>query len=128
MAFDETMLESAKSSLHFSIADAEGTVGAAALESFVDVRLKRMGRGRGKRLLQQASSVTLDDVQRCMQQYIMPIFDASTSVCAVSCSLSTAPSIRDALQAHGYVMNDVDMPGGASDASSDSASDSGSDA
>ena len=128
VAFDETMLESAKSSLHFSIADAEGTVGAAALESFVDVRLKRMGRGRGKRLLQQASSVTLDDVQRCMQQYIMPIFDASTSVCAVSCSLSTAPSIRDALQAHGYVMNDVDMPGGASDASSDSASDSDSDA
>lgn len=126
VALDETMLESAKSSLHFSIADAEGTVGAAALESFVDVRLKRVGRGRGKRLLQQASSVTLDDVQRCMKQYIVPLFDASTSVCAVACSLSTAASIRSQLQAHGYVMHDVDMPAGGSDESGTESSESGS--
>ncbi|WFD27197.1 hypothetical protein MNAN1_002193 [Malassezia nana] len=35
---DATMLESAKSSLHFNVAEAEGTVGAAALESFLDSR------------------------------------------------------------------------------------------
>lgn len=118
VALDETMLESAKSSMHFSVADAEGTVGAAALESLVDVRLKRVGRDRGKRLLQRASQVTLADVQRCMQQYIVPLFEPATSVCAVSCSLGTAASIRDQLQAHGYVMHDVGMPAGGTDESS----------
>lgn len=124
---DETMLESAKSSLHFSVADAESTVGAAALESFIDMRLKRAGRHRGRRLLRQASQVSLDDVQRCLRTYIVPLFDPKTSVCAVSSAPSTADTIRQQLTDVGYVMTDVEMPtsGGASDSD---ASSSGSDA
>lgn len=123
--FDETMLETAKSSLHFSVADAESTVGAAALESFVDIRLKRVGRGRGQRLLQRASQVTLQDVQRCVTQYLLPLFASETSVCAIASAPSTAESIRAQLMALGYEMTDVDMPGGhASDSSSSSGSDS----
>ena len=55
LVIDQTTLDSAKSSLHFNIADAEGTVGAAALESFLDTVVKRVGRGRGRRLLELAS-------------------------------------------------------------------------
>ena len=116
---DETMLETAKSSLHFSVAEAEGTVGAAALESFVDVRLKRVPRGRGRRLLKDASRVTLAEVQRCLRQYIVPLFDPATSVCAVAASSASAESIRAQLTAVGYDVEDVEMPvgGDESDAS-----------
>ncbi|GHT84478.1 metalloprotease [Actinomycetota bacterium] len=116
---DETMLETAKSSLHFSVAEAEGTVGAAALESFMDVRLKRVPRGRGRRLLKDASRVTLAEVQRCLRQYIVPLFDPATSVCAVATSSTSAESIRAQLTALGYDVEDVEMPvgGDESDAS-----------
>lgn len=55
MEIDETTIESAKSSLHYSIADSEGTVGSAAGESFVDETIKNVGKGRGRRLLEETS-------------------------------------------------------------------------
>ena len=55
MELDETTVESAKSSLHFSVADSEGTVGSAAVESFVDSVMKGTGKNRGKRLLEETS-------------------------------------------------------------------------
>lgn len=123
LQIDETMLESAKSSLHFNVADSEGTVGAAALESFIDARIKCTGRGRGHRLLVQANAVTLADVQRCLRTYILPIFEPATSVCAVASSPTTANAICVALEKAGYKMEETEMPVGASD---DEDNDSGS--
>ncbi len=60
---DETTLESAKSSLHFNIAEAEGTVAGAAQESFFDQALKNAPKNRGKLLLKAVQQVTLDDVK-----------------------------------------------------------------
>lgn len=54
MEIDELTLESAKSSLHFGVADSEGTVGQAANECFVDAVLRQTGKGRGQRLLKEA--------------------------------------------------------------------------
>ncbi|PKI83996.1 hypothetical protein MVES_002292 [Malassezia vespertilionis] len=78
MQIDATMLESAKSSLHYSVADSEGTVGAAAMESFTDSVIKLVGKGRGHALLHDANQVTLDDVQRMLTRYILPLFDPAT--------------------------------------------------
>lgn len=129
---DATTLESAKSSLHYSVADSEGTVGAAALESFLDAVVKCVGKGRGHTLLKEANAVTLDDVQACLKKYIVPLFDAASSVAAVACSPSTEEAIVEQLGALGYQVAAVNMPGaGSSDTeessyASDTLSESGS--
>ena len=55
MELDETVVESAKSSLHFSVADSESTVGAAGGESFIDSVLKGTGKNRGRELLKETT-------------------------------------------------------------------------
>ncbi|WFD29887.1 hypothetical protein MSPP1_000901 [Malassezia sp. CBS 17886] len=125
---DATTLESAKSSLHFSVADSEGTVGAAALESFLDTAIKRVGKGRGHRLLQHANAVSLADVQACLRKYILPLFDASSSVCTVACSPATLEPIETELRALGYHMERAEIPVSAADTGalgSDAASSAG---
>ncbi|WFD03327.1 hypothetical protein MOBT1_002016 [Malassezia obtusa] len=129
LRIDETTLESAKSSLHYSVADSEGTVGAAALESFLDGVIKRVGKGRGHRLLKEANAVTLTDVQACLTKYILPLFDPATSVAAVACSLSTEETIVEQLRALGYHVSSVEMPhagSGDSDEDADASDASGS--
>lgn len=123
---DETTLESAKSSLHYSVADSEGTVGSAALESFLDAVIKRAGKGRGHRMLAEANRVTLEDVQRCLTKYVLPLFDPATSVCAVACSPSAEDDILEQLGAIGYDMQKIEMPSTAHGSDSEESSDSGS--
>ena len=121
LQIDQTTLDSAKSSLHFSIADAEGTMGAAALESFLDTVVKRVGKGRGRRLLEQASNVTIDDVYRCLETYVLPLFDPKKSVCAVATAPANLVAIESRLRAAGYELEQWSMPGGCeSDSESDS--------
>lgn len=121
LQIDQTTLDSAKSSLHFSIADAEGTMGAAALESFLDTVVKRVGKGRGRRLLEQASNVTVDDVYHCLEAYVLPLFDAKQSVCAVATAPANLGAIESRLRDAGYELEQWSMPGGTeSDSESDS--------
>ncbi|WFD34838.1 hypothetical protein MCUN1_001682 [Malassezia cuniculi] len=128
LQIDQTTLDSAKSSLHFSIADAEGTMGAAALESFLDTVVKRVGKGRGRRLLEQASDVTIEDVYRCLNTYVLPIFDANTSVAAVATAPSNLAAIEERLSKAGYELEHWSMPGGdASSSSSEQGSDTSDD-
>ncbi|WFD44347.1 hypothetical protein MPSI1_003015 [Malassezia psittaci] len=123
LRLDETTLESAKSSLHYSVADAEGTVGAAALECFLDAVIKCVGKGRGHQLLKEANAVTLQDVQQCLVKYILPLFDSSTSVAAVACSPSTEEPITEELRNLGYTVQSVEMAGASAEDSDASGSD-----
>jgi len=123
LSIDQTTLESAISSLHYSVAESEGTVGAAALESFVDTIVKRTSKGHGQRLLAAASKVTLDDVQRCLVRYILPLFDAKSSVCAVAAAPSAVDAIQRALEDAGYAMERHEMPTVSTPFHSDSESD-----
>lgn len=124
MALDETTLESAKSSLHFSVADSEGTVGLAAIESFVDSAIKGVGKGRGRRLLEEVQKVTLADVQKCLRTYVLPIFDPVTSVCAIASASTRVDEIRKALADVGYEMERRDLDGDEEDGTSGSESES----
>ncbi|KDN42524.1 hypothetical protein K437DRAFT_269392 [Tilletiaria anomala UBC 951] len=109
MKLDETTVESAKSSLHFSVADSEGTVGAAASESFIDSVMKGTGKNRGKRLLEETGSVTLPAVREALKKYVLPIFDPDTSICAIASTPSRTQEIADALTAVGYEMETQDL-------------------
>lgn len=101
---DETVLDSAKSSLCFSVADSEGTVGSAASEAFSDTILRGLPKGRGRWLLQEARKVTQDEVRACLAKYILPIFDPATSICAIACSPARIDEMEGALAKIGYQM------------------------
>ncbi|CAD6909796.1 unnamed protein product [Tilletia controversa] len=102
MTIDETTLESAKSSVTLSIAEDEGTVGSAAMSSFNEETMLGIGKGRGRRLLLQLNTVTIADVQRTLQTYIVPLFDPATSVCAIASAPQQAKGIRESLSSAGY--------------------------
>ncbi|KAN0061466.1 hypothetical protein ACQY0O_006313 [Thecaphora frezii] len=104
MKIDETTLESAKSSLHFSVADSEGTVALAATESFVDSVVKRSGKNRGHKLLKDMGAVTVEQVQDSLRRYIFPLFDAERSIAAVVAPPSKVDEIQTQLQQVGYQM------------------------
>lgn len=148
MEVDETTIESAKSSLHYSIADSEGTVGSAAGESFVDEVVKKVGKGRGRKLLEETSvsrwweigrfldqsanqtsfplfflssslsktqRVDLSEVKRVLKTYILPLFDSSSSVCAIVSTPSRVEEIQKALEKEGYEMEKKELDLGAED-------------
>ncbi len=152
MQLDETTVESAKSSLHFSVADSEGTVSAAAGESFIDAVMKRTGKNRGRRLLQETSvsdrsqqscpqldidtalfsqpqAVTLEQIREALKKYILPIFDPATSVAAIASAPSRAKEIAEQLTAIGYEVEQKELDLGADETSSafESGSEDGSD-
>jgi Zn-dependent M16 (insulinase) family peptidase len=109
LQLDQTSLDSAKSLLHFNVADAEGTVSQAAWEVIVDETLKGVGRGRGRLLLQKVKDVTLEDCQRVLKEWILPIFNSETSVVAVACGPGKVEEIKRELEGCGYGMERRDL-------------------
>lgn len=109
MEIGEDVLESAKSSLCFGVADSEGTVSSAAGEAFSDSVLRGTGRGRGRRLIEDAKNVTIDQVRSCLAKYIQPIFDPSKSICAIACSPGRLEEMKSALEKVGYEMERRDL-------------------
>ncbi|KAK0569478.1 hypothetical protein OC861_000851 [Tilletia horrida] len=106
MTIDDTTLESAKSSVYLSVAQGAGSVGAAAGQSFLDETMIGVPKGRSRRLLEQLDSVTVADVQQVLKQYVVPLFDPSTSICSVVSAPQQAKAIRDSLTAVGYQIED----------------------
>lgn len=115
LEIDSTTLESAKSSLHFNIAEAEGTLSGAAQESFFDQVLKNAPKNRGKVLLKAVQEVTLEDVKKSLGEYILPLFDPERSVAAVVAPQSKMEEIEKQLEEVGYKMERVEIDLGKDD-------------
>ncbi|CAO1637041.1 unnamed protein product [Jaminaea pallidilutea] len=108
-------VDSAKSMLHFSVADSQGTVSQACAEVFLDEVMRGVPRGRGRRLLEGIQSVTLDDVKSALRKYVLPVFDPSTSICAIVSSPGRVDEISAALKEVGYAMERRDLDVGEDD-------------
>ncbi|UZJ56905.1 hypothetical protein CBS101457_006225 [Exobasidium rhododendri] len=115
MSIGDDVLDSAKSSLCFGVADAEGTASLAASEAFTDSVLKGTGKGRGRRLLEESNKVTVEQVKQCLAKYIQPIFDSTTSICAIACSPGRLGEMKAALEKVGYEMEQRDLKLGEED-------------
>ncbi|GAC99682.1 hypothetical protein PHSY_007285 [Pseudozyma hubeiensis SY62] len=126
LEIDETTLESAKSSLHFNVAEAEGTVSGAAQESFFDQVLKQAPKNRGKLLLEAVREVKLEDVRECLKKYILPLFDAETSTAAVVAPVGKVEEMKRKLEEAGYAMEMVEIDLGKDEEGSEDGSESGS--
>lgn len=127
MAIGDDVLESAKSSMCFGVADSEGTVSLAAGEAFTDSVLRGTGKGRGRRLIEEAKKVTVEQVKECLAKYIQPIFNPSTSICAIASSPGRLEGMKEALEKVGYEMEvkNLNFVNGEEDDGSDDGSDSG---
>ncbi|PWY97140.1 hypothetical protein BCV70DRAFT_219707 [Testicularia cyperi] len=126
LEIDATTLESAKSSLHFNIAELEGTVSGAAQESFFDQVLKGAPKNRGKVLLRAVEKVTLQDVKLSLRKYILPLFDPQTSVAAVVAPPSKIDEIQQQLEKSGYAMERTQIDLGPDDSEDSDDGESGS--
>ncbi|KAK0536901.1 hypothetical protein OC835_000659 [Tilletia horrida] len=129
MKIDETTLESAKSSVTLSIAESEGTVGQAAAQCFNNEAMQGTEKGRGRRLLQQLNGVTIAEVQRVLKEYIVPLFNPATSICAIASAPQQAKAIREALTAVGYEIEErtIDTAGDDGEEGSEGSDEQGSD-
>lgn len=121
LKLEQVQLDSAKSTLHFSVADAEGTVSQAAAEVFVDEIMRGVPRSRGRRLLESVGKVTLADCERVLRQYVLPLFEPETSICAVVCNPSRYEEVHSSLSDAGYILQKREL-----DLGKDDESDSGS--
>ncbi|KAK4699612.1 presequence protease, partial [Phenoliferia sp. Uapishka_3] len=81
---DELTLESAKSSLAYSVASKESTMNDAASSSFMNQVLLGLPQSHGRIALAKTKDITTADVQRVIKKWIQPIFDPATSIASVA--------------------------------------------
>lgn len=102
LKFDELILESAKSSSVFSAASKIATGPEAAYRAFVDVALKGTSKDSLKQLLEKSKTVTTEEVLATIKKYLLPLFDAKSSLAAIASSANKAGQISDYLRSVGY--------------------------
>lgn len=102
LQFDELTLESAKSSLAYTIASKESTIGSAAYSTFTNMALKGIEKDASRQLLNKTKDITIDQVLKTIEKYFLPIFDARSSVAMVASSPSKAASTASSLKMAGY--------------------------
>lgn len=114
--FTQTDLDSAKSLLHYNVAEGVSTVSLCASEVFVDeaLRCAPAGRRRGRALLSKVAGVTLEDVQRVLREWVCPVFESQTSIAAVVGSEARAGEIEKCLrEEEGYECERRTLPASA---------------
>jgi Zn-dependent M16 (insulinase) family peptidase len=126
IALEDTALDAAKSSIVFGVTKGVSTPGRAAETSFANQALKGVSQNHNTDLLEKFQEVSKDDVLRVLQQYFLPLFDASTSVVVSVTAPGKAQEISKGLKDAGFVVErralEVDQDDG-SESGSESESD-----
>ncbi|XP_069695441.1 uncharacterized protein C05D11.1-like [Periplaneta americana] len=90
--WDQTLFESAKSSLIFEIIEREKSIGDVVTQSLLSY-FKGVDHDYNRRLVQLISKVTTDDLNRVGAKYIAPLFDPQKSKTTIVCHPSKAEEI-----------------------------------
>ncbi|KAK6619201.1 hypothetical protein RUM44_003583 [Polyplax serrata] len=91
--FEETLLDSAKSSLIFEIIDAEKCISDVVLESILSY-FKKVDHNYNKNLVSKVSQVTADQLLEVGRKYISPLFSSDSKV-SIVCHPSKAAEIAE---------------------------------
>lgn len=75
-----------------------------AMESFTNQALKGVSQDQNTDLLEKYQEVSKDDVLRILQQYFLPLFDASTSVVVSVTAPGKAQEISKGLKDAGFIV------------------------
>merc|ERR1712079_136420 len=92
-SWDETLFESAKSSLIFELIEKEKSLGEVVQESLLS-SFKGVDREYNRKFLEMVDQVTLDDLARVGPQYLAPLFSENTRTTVV-CSPGKVQEIKD---------------------------------
>lgn len=124
---DQKIVDGARASLTYRYARASETVGAAASTAYLNEALKGVGKDYNQKLLEafpvrivttlgheapltQDKSVTLEQIRSAIQKYLLPIFDASTAIGAVSASSGKADEVEKGFRDMGFEVERRELP------------------
>jgi Zn-dependent M16 (insulinase) family peptidase len=124
---DDITLDAAKSSIVFDVAQNVSTPGSAALSSFVNQGLKGLSPNHNIKLLEKYQAVKKEDVMRCLQEYILKLFEPESSVALVVTAPGKSDEISVSLEQKGFKVEKRTIevkPGDDDDTEAESTSDS----
>ncbi|KZW02722.1 hypothetical protein EXIGLDRAFT_732962 [Exidia glandulosa HHB12029] len=99
---EQTTLDSAKSSLVYTIAKSVSSPGKAAMASFTNQVLKGAPQDRHLQMLHKYQDVTLEQVRSALKKYVLPVFEPASSIAAATCSSAVAEKVAEGLKGAGY--------------------------
>ncbi|EIN14202.1 hypothetical protein PUNSTDRAFT_49027 [Punctularia strigosozonata HHB-11173 SS5] len=102
IAFDETALDAAKSSIVYGITKNVSTAGRAATVSFINQALKGVPQDYYVGLLDQLQTTTKEQVLATLKEYFLPLFDPSSSVASIVTGPGSADEIAESLTSLGF--------------------------
>jgi Zn-dependent M16 (insulinase) family peptidase len=102
ITMEETDLDAAKSGIIFGTAKSVSTASRAAVTSFINQALKDVPQDYQVKQLEKYHTITKDQVLAALQKYVLPLFDASSSLALVVTAPAKADSITDSLTEGGY--------------------------
>jgi len=102
IALDDITLDAAKSSIIFDVAQSVSTPGSAALLSFVNQGLKGLPPGHNVELLEKYQAVKKEDVIRCLQSYIVKLFQPRSSIALAVTAPGKVDEIAEKLGQKGF--------------------------
>jgi len=98
--WEESLLQSARSSLIFELVECEKTVGDMVRQS-VRSYLNKTSIDYQKRLIDKVGIVTMEEMQRACRDHLMPLLDSSKSCCSIICHPSKLDEIVSGVNALG---------------------------
>jgi len=130
---DQTVIDSAKSSMVYGVTKGISTPGRAATVSFINQALKGVPKDYGVELLKKYQGITKEDILQTLKKYFLPLFDPSSSVAIVVTAPSKAEEIGIGLQSLGFEVTQRELAvdpeeledGSELDSDTDSVSESG---
>ncbi|KAG5670312.1 hypothetical protein PVAND_000588 [Polypedilum vanderplanki] len=99
--FDQTLLESARSSLIFEIIEREKTVGDLVSQAMLN-SFKGAPTDYNKKLVDQIATVSIEDLRRVGEKYFVKMFDPSFSRAVIVCHPDKVESIKSQFEEFGH--------------------------
>lgn len=99
--FDQTLLESAKSSLIFEIIEREKTVGDLVQQAMLN-SFKGVPKDYNKYLVDQVATVTVDDLRRVGAKYFTTMFQPGPSKVVIVCHPDKVESVKAQFEEFGH--------------------------
>ncbi|KAK3859607.1 hypothetical protein Pcinc_034292 [Petrolisthes cinctipes] len=106
-AWDDTLLESARSSLIFEIIEREAVIADVVQQSLLSF-FRRVPHSYNKDLIERVAKVTLEDVKRVALKYFTPLVEPSSSKTVIVCHPSSVQETVQELEKFGHKLSVID--------------------
>ncbi|KAI8369556.1 Metalloenzyme, LuxS/M16 peptidase-like protein [Radiomyces spectabilis] len=109
MQIEPSTVDGAKSAVIYSLVNRENTMERAALLSFVNQVLKQMPASYSRDIMSAIQNVTMDDLQRVLNKYLVHMFNPGTSNVVVVSAPAKIEEIQKGFEAVGFDMKSISL-------------------